>query len=370
MDGIATRIVFAGGGTGGHLFPALAVADELRRRTTSRDIEFIGGRRGLEVRLVPRAGYPLRTLAMAGIQGRGVVERVGAGCLAAVAVVRCLGWMVRRRPALVVGVGGYASGPAVLAASWLGVPVMLMEQNHFPGATNRLLARRAAAVCVPSDAARERLGGIGIVTGNPVRPEFFEARPEDTPADGRPRLLIFGGSRGAHSINMGMERVAPVLAAMDPRPRIVHQTGEADVERVRGFWRDHDDAEVLPFLDDMPRRLAEADLVVCRAGAMTLAELAAAGRPAILVPYPHAADDHQRHNAQAVVDAGAARMVLDERLGGDALADEVRTLLADDARRRRMAAASRTLAAPDATRRIADVAESLLAGGKGGADVP
>jgi len=362
VDKHATRIVIAGGGTGGHLFPALAIADELRRRTTSRDIVFIGGKRGLEVRLVPLAGYPLRTLSMAGIKGRGVVARVGAGFLALVAVVRCLGWMVRRRPALVIGVGGYASGPAVLAASLLGIPIMLMEQNHFPGATNRLLARRAAVVCVPSNAARERLGGIGVVTGNPVRAEFFRA--QDNPGGDPLRLLIFGGSRGAHSINMAMGPVVRGLANTENPPRVVHQTGQNDLATVRGFYETYpsDRFEVHPFLDDMPERLAAADLIVCRAGAMTLAELAAAGRAAILIPYPHAADDHQRHNAQTVVDAGAARMIADDRLETEELEDQLKELLADPEALGRMGDAARRLAHPDATTRITDLAESLIHG--------
>ena len=358
MEQKATRIVFAGGGTGGHLYPALAVADELRRRTTSRDIVFIGGNRGIEVRLVPQAGYPLRTLSMAGIKGRGVVGRVGAGFLAGVAVVRCLGWMVRRRPAIVIGVGGYASGPAVLAASWLGIPIMLMEQNHFPGATNRFLARRAARVCVPSEAARSRLGGIGTVTGNPVRAEFFATAGVKE----QPSLLVFGGSRGAHSINMAMQGVIAELATLPNPPHIVHQTGQADLETVRAFYRNYDPqrVEVLAFLDDMPQRLATASLVLCRAGAMTLAELAASGKPAILIPYPHAADDHQRHNAQAVADIGAAVVVTDDPLDVDELTQQLRTLLNDQTRVEEMGQAARQLARPDATEQIADIAELLI----------
>lgn len=369
MERQATRIIFAGGGTGGHLYPALAVADELRRRTISRDIVFIGGNRGIEVRLVPQAGYPLRTLSMAGIKGRGVVGRVGAGCLAGVAVVRCLGWMVRRRPAIVIGVGGYASGPAVLAASWLGIPIMLMEQNHYPGATNRFLARRAARVCVPSEAARTRLGGVGTVTGNPVRAEFFavaEIREKAQPA-----LLVFGGSRGAHSINLAMRRVIAELATLPDPPFIVHQTGEADLETVREFYHDYDSqrVEVLPFLDDMPQRLSAADLVICRAGAMTLAELAASGKPAILIPYPHAADDHQRHNAQAVADVGAAVVVTDNPLDVDELSQQLKSLLNDRTRMEQMGTAARQLARPDATERIVDIAESLIGEARSAAHV-
>jgi UDP-N-acetylglucosamine--N-acetylmuramyl-(pentapeptide) pyrophosphoryl-undecaprenol N-acetylglucosamine transferase len=355
-------IVFAGGGTGGHLFPALAVAGELRRRHPGADIVFIGGTRGLETRLVPQAGFPLRTLPVSGLKGASALGVVLAGTTAALGVLRCLSWFVAHRPRLVVGVGGYASGPAVLAAWLLRVPTMLMEQNHFPGATNRWLAPRADAVCVPSEAAKARLHGIGLVTGNPVRKEFTTIGPP--PGGDRMALLVFGGSRGARSINRAMVGALPALSRMTPPPRIVHQTGPQEHASVAQDYAAHPElsADVRPFLDDMPAQLAAADLVVCRAGATTLAELAAAGRPAILVPFPHAADDHQRANAEAVRDAGAARVIEDRDLHGARCATEINALAGDPSLRLRMAAAARTLARPDAAERIADVADALLDG--------
>jgi UDP-N-acetylglucosamine--N-acetylmuramyl-(pentapeptide) pyrophosphoryl-undecaprenol N-acetylglucosamine transferase len=356
----APYIVFAGGGTGGHLFPALAIANEMRRRHPDASILFVGGRKGLESRLVPQAGYPLRTLPVSGLKGATLAARVVAGSSAALAVLRCAVWFLRRRPRLVVGVGGYASGPAVLAAWLLRIDTMLMEQNHFPGATNRWLAPRATAVCVPSESARARLGGRGIVTGNPVRPEFAAIGP---PPDGnRSSVLVFGGSRGARSINRAMAEALPQLEAMTPPPRVVHQTGPEEHAAALRAYAAHPGiaADVLPFLDDMPARLAAADVVVCRAGATTLAELAAAGRPAILVPFPHAADDHQRLNAEAVRDADAAIVIGDADLDGPRLAAEVAALAFDRPRRQRMAAAARSLARPDAAARIADVADALL----------
>ena len=362
-------IVFAAGGTGGHLFPAIAVADELRLRHPAAAIVFVGGKRGLETRLVPQAGFPLRTLPVAGLKGTKLSARIVASGAAALSVFRCVAWFVARRPHLVVGAGGYASGPAVLAAWLLRVPTMLMEQNHFPGATNRWLASRAAAVCVPSQAARERLGGIGLVTGNPVRPEFAAIGP--SPNADRLALLVFGGSRGARSINRGVVEALPRLAAMAPPPRVVHQTGPEEHESVARAYAAHPGvtADVRPFLDDMSQRLAAADLVLCRAGATTLAELAAAGRPAVLVPYPHAADDHQRLNAEAVRDAGAAVMIEDRDLDGARCAGEIARLAVDRPRRDRMAAAARALARPDAAQRIADVADALLEG-REAPDVP
>jgi UDP-N-acetylglucosamine--N-acetylmuramyl-(pentapeptide) pyrophosphoryl-undecaprenol N-acetylglucosamine transferase len=288
------------------------------------------------------------------------LDKLRAALAAARAVLRCFFWMRRRRPDLVVGVGGYASGPAVLAASWTNVSTMVMEQNHFPGATNRWLAPRVDAVCVPSEDARERLGGIGIVTGNPVRAAFFDIG--ELPLDSRPSLLVFGGSRGAHSINRAMNSIVAELARLEPVPRIVHQCGEADEASVREAARayPHGLYEVQPFLDDMPARLAAADLVVCRAGASTLSELTAAGRPAILIPYPHAADDHQRHNAESIARVGAARVMADSELGDGRLAGVLEELLADRETLRRMGAAARQLGKSNATRNIVDVARGLL----------
>ncbi len=361
VDGDGYKIVFAGGGTGGHLYPALVVAAALRDELgESTAITFIGAERGIEQRLVPRAGYPLVSLRVSGIKGRGAFAKLGAAFAAARAVLRCSFWMRRHRPDLVVGVGGYASGPAVLAATWTGMKTMVLEQNHFPGATNRWLASRVDAVCLPSEDARERLGGIGIVTGNPVRAEFFETAPP--PLDSRLSLLVFGGSRGAHSINRAMSAIVPELAGLDPAPRIVHQCGEADADAVREAVRAYPEGlyEVHVFLDDMPARLAAADLVVCRAGASTLAELTAAGRPAILIPYPHAADDHQRHNAETIARVGAARVVTDAELDDGRLVGVLEELLADREVLRRMGACARRLGTPDATRDIVAIARGLL----------
>ncbi|MCP3981628.1 MAG: undecaprenyldiphospho-muramoylpentapeptide beta-N-acetylglucosaminyltransferase [bacterium] len=360
MERRAHRIVFAGGGTGGHLYPALAIADELARRHPAARIRFVGARRGLEQRLVPAAGYPLLSLRLSGIKGRGLAARLVAGLGAAWAVLRCVAWMLAERPDLVIGVGGYASGPAVLAAGWLRVKTMVMEQNHFPGATNRWLSRRVDAVCVPSEAARERLGGIGTVTGNPVRAEFHEIA--ESPGGEVPSLLVFGGSRGARSINRAMSDALAQLASLPVPPFIVHQTGADDEETVRRAYGDYpqDLWEVRAFLDDMPSRLAAADLVVCRAGASTLAELAAAGRPALLVPYPYAADDHQRHNAETFRELGGGLVVLDQELDGERLARSIVELVEDRDRLREMGRAARELALPDATAQIAAIAERLV----------
>lgn len=361
MEDSTSRIVLAGGGTGGHLYPALAVADELAGRHTRDSIVFVGARRGLEQKIVPGRGYRLRTLSLGGLKGASAVGRLRSVAAAGWAVARCGMWMIRERPDLVIGVGGYASGPAVLAARLLKVSTMVLEQNHFPGATNRWLAPRVDAVCLPSEAARERIGGRRFVTGNPVRPEFFEIAPSTV--SGPPTVLVFGGSRGARSINRAMGAALGELTRALPGLKIVHQTGANDEKDVRASYESHGSVhQVLPFLDDMAARFAWADLIVCRAGATTLSELCAAGRPAILVPYPHAADDHQTHNAEALRQAGAAVVLRDTELDGPTLARAISDLVADGRRLQAMGRAARTLARPDAARRIADLADQLIRG--------
>jgi UDP-N-acetylglucosamine--N-acetylmuramyl-(pentapeptide) pyrophosphoryl-undecaprenol N-acetylglucosamine transferase len=239
---------------------------------------------------------------------------------------------------------------------------MVMEQNHYPGATNRFLAPRVDAVCLPSEAARAHVGGRTFVTGNPVRHEFVEIG--DPPGDAALSVLIFGGSRGARSINRAAAGALGALGQIDPPPRIVHQTGPSDLEEVKDAYASYPTGshETGAFFDDMARRFAAADLIVCRAGASTLAELCAAGRPSILVPYPFAADDHQRKNAEVLQEAGAAVVIADGDLDGDRLAATIAELAADPERRRTMGLAARALAHPDAALRIADVAEGILEG--------
>ncbi len=362
MGDATVRIVIAGGGTGGHLFPALSVAKELQRRRPGAEIEFVGSKRGLEQRLVPQAGFPLFTLSLSGLKGAGFVAKIRAAIAAGWAVFRSAIRMLRKRPRLAIGVGGFASGPAVLAAKVLGVRTMVLEQNHFPGATNRWLARRVDAVCLPSDEASRHIGGRKFVTGNPVRPEFFKIGP--APGGDTLSLLVFGGSRGAHSINRAMTDALASLSRLEAPPRIVHQTGPTDEEGVGAAYREYADGrgEARAFLDDMAQRLESADLVVCRAGASTIAELAAAGRPAILIPYPYAADDHQTRNARTLEASGAAIVIPDAELDGDRLAATIAELASDRSRLAAMSRAAKTLAQPHALSRIADIAETLIRG--------
>jgi UDP-N-acetylglucosamine--N-acetylmuramyl-(pentapeptide) pyrophosphoryl-undecaprenol N-acetylglucosamine transferase len=271
-----------------------------------------------------------------------------------------------RRPHLVIGVGGYSSGPVVLVAALRGVPTMLLEQNVVPGLTNRLLSRVVRAAAVTFEATRPYFGSKAFVSGNPVRPEFLKpAGPitESGPDDSLPiaRVLVFGGSQGAHAINVAMVEAAPELAAHSPRLRLTHQTGERDVEMVRSAYREAGlAADVAPYYDDMGRQLGRADLIVCRAGATTLAEVTAAGKAAILVPLPTATDDHQRRNAEALAAAGAAEVLLQPEMTGRRLAQRIVALAADRGARDRMAAAARAMARPDAARAIVDRALELI----------
>jgi UDP-N-acetylglucosamine--N-acetylmuramyl-(pentapeptide) pyrophosphoryl-undecaprenol N-acetylglucosamine transferase len=358
------RVVIAGGGTGGHLYPGIAVARELLARQPDARISFAGTARGIEARVIPREGFDLDLIRSAGLKGKSIVERARGALLIPIGVADAMRIVSARRPDLVIGVGGYSSGPVVLAAALRGVPTMLMEQNAVPGLTNRVLARFVRAAAVTFDATKTFFGSKAFVSGNPVRPEFLTG--EHKKESGRDdqstvRVLVFGGSQGAHAINVAMVEAASRLAAGSSNLHLVHQTGERDVEMVRAGYRDAGlQAEVEPFLYDMGKRLADADVVVSRAGATTLAEVTAAGKAAILIPLPTAADDHQRRNAEALAAAGAADVLLQRDLAGGALVDRIVGLAADPERRRRMSAAARSLAKPDAARVIVDRALQLI----------
>jgi len=357
--------MIAGGGTGGHVFPGLAIAQELARRDPSREILFLGSQKGLETRLVPQAGFPLKTLALGGIAGRSLVQRVAAIARAAAAVIRCAGMYLRRRPAIVVGVGGFVSGPAVAAALLLRVPTLIQEQNAEPGLTNRWLGRWVDRIALSFPGSEKSFGGRGVVTGNPVRAPFFAIAPWTGP-HARLRLLIFGGSRGARSLNRAALAALPLLADVSDRLAIVHQTGEADFPEAQAAYAASRfaDARAVAFIDDMPARLEGADLVVCRSGAGTVFELAAAGRASVLVPYPFAAGAHQDRNAEWMARSGAAIVVPDRELDGARLAAIVKDALAAPESLGARAQAARALARPAAAAEIASLAEGLMKGAR------
>jgi len=361
------RVVIAGGGTGGHLYPGIAIARELLKRKPDATVTFAGTARGLESRVVPKEGFPLDLLRIAGVKGRSPLAALRGVALLPLSFAD--GWRIvsRRRPHLVIGVGGYASGPVVMLAALRGIPTLLAEQNAIPGLTNRILSRVVRAAAVTFDETVSFFGRRGFVAGNPVRPEFFLDLPPDggreTGGDAgtkrKARVLVFGGSQGAHAINVAMVEAAPRLAA-DGGVDVTHQTGERDVELVRGAYRDAGlPARVEPFLYAMDREMKQADVVVSRAGATSIAELTASGRAAILIPLPTATDDHQRKNAEVLARAGAAELIEQKDLTGAVLADRVLGLARDSARRAALSAAARTFARPDAARVIVDRALEL-----------
>ncbi len=352
-------VLFAGGGTGGHLFPGIAVAREVTRRHPSWRVVFVGSGRALEVRVLSREGFPFERVRSVGLVGKSVTA-VARGLVTLPASLFDAWRLLRRyHPRVVVGLGGYSSGPLVLLAGLLRLPTMLLEQNVVPGVTNRLLTPIVTAAAVSYDASLPAFGRRGFVSGNPVRSGFFDA-PDIKPGLTELHLLVLGGSQGAHSLNVAMVDAAPRLAALSRTMRVTHQSGEADLDHVRdGYHQASLAARVEPFFDRMDELMASADLVFCRAGATTLAELAASGRPAILVPYPHATHDHQRRNAAVVRDAGAADVIDPRELTASTLVDTVRALAEDDTRRLSMAVASRRLGRPDATVVIADRIDEL-----------
>lgn len=355
----APRLLVAAGGTGGHLYPAVAVARELAARKPSAEVLFVGTRRGLEGRIVPRAGFRLQTLPVLPLRGGSLVRKLKGALLLPVGVLAAWRLLRQFRPHVVFGMGGYVSGPVLAAAALSGVPTLLLEPNWTPGLANRWLARLVDQAAVAWEGTREFFGAKAFVSGNPVREEITRV-PERAP--GRVmQVLVFGGSQGSQVLNRAMTEALAYLAAHRERLSLAHQTGDADLGWVRARYREAEfTARVEPYFEAMEREYAEADVVVARAGAMTCAELAAAGRPSILVPLPHAGG-HQEANARAMAAAGAARSLPQSELSGEALAATLVELLDQPSLRRQMAAEARKLFRPDAARSIVDRLLALAA---------
>ena len=363
------KVVLAGGGTGGHVFPALALARELR----ARDVEalMVGTARGLEAAAFPAEGFSLETIHVEGFQGVRVGAQARSLMLLPQALIHALRLLGRHRPRAVVGVGGYAAGPVGMAAVLRRIPLLIHEQNRSPGLTNRVLARVANVVAVSLEATGPLFGREVVVTGNPIRREILEGdRRKGLEAfqldPTRKTVLIFGGSQGAYRINRAVVEDLPHLRRLRDRIQIIHATGEQDrgeVEEAYQAWKG--EARVLPFVQDMASAYAAADLVVCRAGATTIAELTALGKPALLIPYPFAANDHQRENAEEVVRVGGARMILDRDLTGHRLAVELYELLDDPGTLTAMGQAAHSLGRPDAASHLADLVCQLAGARRG-----
>jgi UDP-N-acetylglucosamine--N-acetylmuramyl-(pentapeptide) pyrophosphoryl-undecaprenol N-acetylglucosamine transferase len=345
------RVIVAGGGTGGHLFPGIAVATELREHHAA-EIRFLGSEHGIEKRAVPHAGFEVDLFPVRGLRGKNPADMM-RGVRDLLRSLRAAGRALRAfRPDLAIGVGGYSAFPGILAAAWQRVPIVLLEQNASVGLTNRLLARFAKSVCTSFETTRDALGARAVFTGNPIRFRAPDA-PVPHPVEAPLQLLVFGGSAGARRLN---EIVPQALALACERIVVCHQAGGSDSEEVRAAYAAAGiEAEVTPFIDDMAEAYARADLVVCRAGASTIAELTALGKPAILVPYPWATGDHQTDNARPLDRAGAAWLIADGALAADDLADRLDALAADRRALSAAGAAAKRLGRPDALDRVVEV---------------
>lgn len=342
------RVLLAGGGTGGHLFPAVAIAQRLLEVSWQGEVLFVGTGHGIETRVLPELGLPLETVDFSGFVGKGLGGKLAMLPQLWRSVRQSQRILERFRPHVVVGVGGYASVPMLLAAQFKGLPTLIHEQNAVPGLANRLLARRAGRVCLSFAESAARFRGCAtVLTGNPVRKGMAQCPP---PPEVPLSLLVFGGSRGAQALNDALLAALPHLEPLRGQLTLLHQTGGADLERVQAGYRaaGWNPAQVVPFIDDMAAAYAGSQLVLCRAGATTIAELTACGRAAVLVPYPHAAGDHQTANAQALAAKGAALLLPQSELDGARLARLLGDLLLDRPRLLDMAAIARSLGRPDA----------------------
>ncbi|HEX4488451.1 MAG TPA: undecaprenyldiphospho-muramoylpentapeptide beta-N-acetylglucosaminyltransferase [Terriglobales bacterium] len=348
------RAILAGGGTGGHVIPALAIADELKKHYGA-EVLFIGTARGIETRLVPASGYALRLVQVGALNKVNLKTRLKTFFGLPTAVLEARRMLKEFRPDVVIGVGGYASGPAMLAAVLGRIPTVAFEPNVVPGFANRVVARWVSGAAVHFEETA-KFFRRAKVTGVPVRQAFFEI--QQMPAG--KNLLVFGGSQGAKAINRVMIEALPELLKRVPKIHVVHQTGERDFEPAQSAYSSLGNAvEVYRFIDDMPRFFLRADLILCRSGASTVAEITAAGKPSVFVPFPRAADDHQKRNAQALEQAGAAVMVEEANLTAVTLVETISGLFGDPARLQAMAGAARKLSHPSAARDIAAMAASL-----------
>lgn len=352
----------AGGGTGGHLFPGVAVAKEISRRFKRAEVLFVTGKRRMESEVLRKAGFRQTSIAVEGMKGRGLLKGALVAFKLPWSLVESL-WIIRGfSPHLVLGVGGYSAGPVCLAARVMGVPSAIHEQNSFPGVTNRLLCRVVNRVFISFEESRNHFcGGSIYLTGNPIRAEFVTQ--EKLPGrNGRSfTVVVVGGSQGARSINEAFVEALTILNKRNKPCRVIHQTGELGYQAIAALYKEKGlEGEVTPFIHDMAGAYREADLVVSRAGAGAVFEMAAMGKPSLLIPYPFAANRHQETNAQVLVEAGAAEMILQGNLTGEVLADRIMKYMENRGALERMGQAAKRVSKPDAAQRIADLLLELV----------
>ncbi|MEW6377274.1 MAG: undecaprenyldiphospho-muramoylpentapeptide beta-N-acetylglucosaminyltransferase [Thermodesulfobacteriota bacterium] len=361
------RCVIAGGGTGGHLFPGMAIAEAFVEREMGNEVLFIGTKKGIEARVLAGGKFPLRTIQASPLKGRSLLEKVKAIWSLPKAISEAMSILKDFRPQIVLGVGGYASGPALLAAFLLRTKRAIHEQNVMPGMTNRILKWFSQKIFVSFEETRKYFPEKKtVVTGNPIRKEFFtsvSAGKEDAEMKEGDRftVFVFGGSAGAHRINVAMMEALSLLQEKKLSLKFIHQTGNADFEFVsKGYQEKGFEALVRSFFEDMATYYQISNLVICRAGASTISELAVCGKAVILIPYPHAAHHHQLMNAQRLVDQGAARMIRDEALNGTLLAQTILHLYGHPEERTRMEKAMGQMSRPRAAQEIVDHCYALI----------
>ncbi len=353
------KVLIAAGGTGGHIYPGIAIAKEIIRRDAGSEVLFVGTARGLETKIVPDNGFQLTLINSAGLKNVGFVGKVKGMMILPKSFIEARKILKEFSPDVVVGAGGYVTGPVLLTAHFLGFPTLVMDSNALPGFTNRRLARFVDKAALTFEAALPYFGKKGIVTGNPVRGEFFGIA--DKEIGDTLNVLIFGGSQGSRAINAAMTDSLGILKASGADIRVMHQTGETDYETVRSAYatQNWENADIRPYISNMVEAFNDADVIISRAGATTCAEVAAAGKAAIMIPLPTAADDHQRKNAEALVKNGAALMILQSELSGATLAKELTELSSDRAKLTAMGSAARKMSRPDAAEATVDLIEGL-----------
>lgn len=361
------KIIIAGGGTGGHIFPGLAIAEEIKRRDLQAEIIFVGTEHGIEASLIPREGYPIKYLSAEGIVGRSVIKKAKAAMKMLFSVYQAYKLLRDIRPDALIGVGGYASFSPVLTASFMSIPTVIMEQNTMPGLANKLLGRVVDAVCLTYHESLAFFPSYkAFVTGNPIRMSILTGNRETAYQmfgleRGKFTIFVFGGSGGAKAINNAVCDAFNYMTDLKDKIQFLHQTGSNSYETIRETYRNFGfKGTVASFIHQMPEAYAVADLIISRAGATTLTEMTSVGRPALLIPYPYAAGNHQEANARGLSEMGAARLILQQDLNGETLSGNIRELFADNSLRADMQRANKSLGRPDAAQKVVDILLSLL----------
>lgn len=368
------KIIIAGGGTGGHLFPGIAIAQEFKIKDNSAQMLFVGTEKGIESRVVPSEEFEIRYISAEGLKGRGILKKMKSVCKIPIGIIQSIKILNSFRPDIVIGVGGYASGPVCAASFLLGYPLVIQEQNLFPGFTNRIIGRFADLIFTSFEETEKFFNKEKVhLTGNPIRKGIAEFESEDKvfelkfhaeASSLKPlkfTLLIFGGSQGAHSINKAMVDGLEYLAKFKDSVFIIHQTGITDLEFVKKSYEKMGfESEVVPFINNMADSYKKADLVICRAGATTISEITACGKAAVLIPFPFAVNNHQEMNARVLKDNGAAEMIIERDLNGEVLANKILFLMQSRTRLLEMERESKKMGKPDAAKEIVEYCHKLV----------